>query len=49
MLQILLADEATRLLHGDDCLTQIHATTESLFASGGAGDLDSLPKFEIEV
>eukprot|EP00596_Hydrurales_sp_CCMP1899_P008607 CAMPEP_0119034688 /NCGR_PEP_ID=MMETSP1177-20130426/1704_1 /TAXON_ID=2985 /ORGANISM="Ochromonas sp, Strain CCMP1899" /LENGTH=358 /DNA_ID=CAMNT_0006992321 /DNA_START=479 /DNA_END=1552 /DNA_ORIENTATION=- len=46
--KILLADEATRLLHGDDCLTQIHATTESLFASGGAGDLDSLPKFEIE-
>jgi tyrosyl-tRNA synthetase len=48
--KILLADEATRLLHGNDCLAQIHATVDSLFASGGGGggaELESLPKFTV--
>merc|ERR1719171_2969732 len=32
-----LADEATRMLHGDAVLDDIHATAKSLFASGGGG------------
>eukprot|EP01039_Chlorochromonas_danica_P001524 gene1524-1662_t len=45
-----LADECTRLLHGDECLPQIHATIESLFSrnSGAGGDLDSLPKISLQ-
>jgi tyrosyl-tRNA synthetase len=45
--KVILADEATKLLHGVECLPQIHATVESLFAGkkgGSAADLDSLPK-----
>ena len=46
--KILLADEATRLLHGNDCLAQIHATVDSLFAGGSGGaELESLPKFTV--
>lgn len=41
--KVILADEATRLLHGSDCLDQIHATVSALFAGQGE-DLDSLPK-----
>eukprot|EP00607_Mallomonas_marina_P008066 CAMPEP_0182417912 /NCGR_PEP_ID=MMETSP1167-20130531/2365_1 /TAXON_ID=2988 /ORGANISM="Mallomonas Sp, Strain CCMP3275" /LENGTH=410 /DNA_ID=CAMNT_0024591777 /DNA_START=321 /DNA_END=1553 /DNA_ORIENTATION=- len=37
-----LADEATTLLHGSECLSQIHATADSLF-KGEGNDLDSLP------
>jgi tyrosyl-tRNA synthetase len=33
--KILLADEATAMLHGKDCLAQIHKSAESVF-SGGA-------------
>lgn len=44
----ILADEATALLHGRDCLTTIHATAATLFGSGGGGgDLESLPKISI--
>lgn len=47
--KVLLADEATRLLHGEDCLAQIHATVDSLFAGGSGGsDLDSLPKVYVD-
>jgi tyrosyl-tRNA synthetase len=42
----ILADECTRLLHGDACLLQIHTTVDSLFAGAG-GDLDSLPKVQL--
>lgn len=44
-----LADEATKMLHGEECLAAIHTTAESLFSkkSGGSGDLESLPKFEL--
>ena len=48
--KILLADEATKLLHGDECLEKIHNTVNSLFANGGNGgsDLESLPKIFID-
>ena len=38
-----LADEATTMLHGAECLPEIHKTAESLF-SGSGGDLNSLAK-----
>jgi tyrosyl-tRNA synthetase len=38
-----LADEATRMLHGADVLPSIHETAASLFA-GKSGSLDDLPK-----
>jgi tyrosyl-tRNA synthetase len=49
--KIILADEATKLLHGDECLIDIHNTVKSLFVcnsnSNGNGNgnqnLDSLP------
>ena len=48
--KILLADEATRLLHGEECLVNIHATVDSLFAGGAGGsDLESLPKIFVDV
>jgi tyrosyl-tRNA synthetase len=47
-----LADEATKMLHGEECLASIHSTVESLFSRQGAvgaaaGDLESLPKFTL--
>lgn len=50
--KVILADEATTLLHGAACLPQIHATAQTLFAGGGKGggkvDLDSLPRVAID-
>ena len=47
--KILLADEATKLLHGAECLDQIHSTAKTLFAAGsGASDLESLPKVFVD-
>jgi tyrosyl-tRNA synthetase len=46
--KVLLADEATRLLHGEDCLAKIHATVAALFAGAGS-DLESLPRIQLEV
>eukprot|EP00600_Ochromonadales_sp_CCMP1393_P015579 CAMPEP_0175035112 /NCGR_PEP_ID=MMETSP0005-20121125/23035_1 /TAXON_ID=420556 /ORGANISM="Ochromonas sp., Strain CCMP1393" /LENGTH=415 /DNA_ID=CAMNT_0016296127 /DNA_START=198 /DNA_END=1446 /DNA_ORIENTATION=+ len=47
-----LADEATALLHGAECLPSIHATVQSLFDNknkgGGAMDMDSLSKVQLE-
>lgn len=44
----ILADEATSLLHGRDCLAQIHSTVDSLFANkGGPEDLGSLPQIQL--
>lgn len=34
--KVVLADEATRLLHGDDCLAGIHAAARTLFANATA-------------
>ena len=39
----ILADEATALLHGSDCLPSIHETIKSMFKGGGQS-LDSLPR-----
>jgi len=41
--KVILADQATQLLHGQDCLEAIHETAKSLFSSGGKS-YDSLPK-----
>ena len=46
----ILADETTKMLHGEACLDAIHATADSLFSNkggGGGADLDSLPKFQL--
>jgi len=46
-----LADEATRMLHGAAVLDDIHATAESLFASGGGGggggSTEALPRVQL--
>lgn len=43
--KIVLADEATAMLHGRDCLKQIHETIENMFKKkGGGGSTDSLPR-----
>lgn len=44
--KIILADEATALLHGKDCLPAIHETIENMFKKkeGGAGNTESLPR-----
>jgi len=41
--KIVLADEATAMLHGRDCLDNIHQTTSNMF-SGAGGSTDSLPR-----
>lgn len=47
--KIILADEATKLLHGEACLAKIHATTQTLFAgASGSTDLSSLPRFQLD-
>ena len=44
--KIVLADEATSLLHGKDCLKQIHETIENMFKkkNNTGGGTDSLPR-----
>mmetsp|Transcript_31854 Transcript_31854/g.77358 ORF Transcript_31854/g.77358 Transcript_31854/m.77358 type:complete len:554 (+) Transcript_31854:74-1735(+) len=44
--KIVLADEATAMLHGRDCLSQIHSTIESMFKGGGQST-ESLPRIFI--
>ncbi len=48
--KVLLADEATAMLHGRECLPDIHATVASLFQEGGGGSeaLDSLTKLQLD-
>lgn len=46
-MKVILADEATKLLHGPDCLASIHATVKSLFSAGEGDHLESLPKIII--
>jgi tyrosyl-tRNA synthetase len=41
--KIILADEATKMLHGAECLPGIHATIKSLFSGAKGEDLDCLP------
>lgn len=45
--KVILADEATSLLHGSECLESIHATVASLFASRDSNSLDSLPRIAL--
>jgi tyrosyl-tRNA synthetase len=44
----ILADAATTLAHGPECLSDIHKTIKSLFEASSTTDLSSLPTFEIE-
>lgn len=45
-----LADETTRMLHGDACLDGIHATAEQLFQKGrsGVGSMENLPSVDVD-
>uniref|UniRef100_A0A7S4II76 Tyrosine--tRNA ligase n=2 Tax=Odontella aurita TaxID=265563 RepID=A0A7S4II76_9STRA len=54
--KVVLADEATALLHGRDCLKKIHDTAKSMFGGGaknkkggggGAQNTDSLPRIAV--
>ena len=40
--KIVLADEATALLHGRDCLKSIHETIDTMFKGGGGASTESL-------
>jgi len=44
--KIILADEATALLHGRDCLKNIHETVENMFKNkdGVSGGTEALPR-----
>ena len=48
----MLADEATTLLHGAECLTEIRAAADALFAAkasggGGGGNSAALPRVQL--
>lgn len=43
----LLADKATSLLHGEECLAAIHSTVDNLFSGAGGAELDSLIKVQL--
>ncbi|KAL7561816.1 hypothetical protein ACA910_013351 [Epithemia clementina (nom. ined.)] len=42
--KVILADEATSLLHGRECLDAIHQTIANMFAGSGTGATESLPR-----
>ena len=44
--KIVLADEATAMLHGRECLSQIHDTINTMFVGdgGGAASTEALPR-----
>jgi tyrosyl-tRNA synthetase len=42
--KIILADEATALLHGRECLESIHKTIQSMFSDGGGSSTEGLPR-----
>jgi tyrosyl-tRNA synthetase len=44
--KIVLADEATAMLHGRECLAQIHETVENMFKGSGEST-DSLPRIYV--
>ncbi len=46
--KVRLADEATTMLHGSECLKTIHDTVASLFGSDGGSNLDSLDKIVLD-
>jgi len=45
--KVVLADEATVLLHGSECLSAIHKTIETMFAGAGAST-ESLPRIFVK-
>ena len=45
--KIVLADEATAMLHGKDCLAEIHQTVENMFKGAGEST-DGLPRIFVE-
>ena len=50
--KVKLADEATGMLHGEECLGVIHQTVASLYSnsgSSGSSSLDSLQHIELEL
>lgn len=47
--KIALADEATTLLHGGECLKDIHETAKNMFKSKGGGGTESLPRISVSV
>jgi len=46
--KVVLADEATAMLHGKDSLTQIHQTVENMFKGSGEST-DGLPRIFVKV
>jgi tyrosyl-tRNA synthetase len=48
MVKIRLADEVTRLLHGEECLEAIHATVRTLYASSSSSSSSSSSLFSDE-
>eukprot|EP00980_Cylindrotheca_fusiformis_P010415 scaffold2315_cov113-Cylindrotheca_fusiformis.AAC.8 len=44
--KVVLADEATAMLHGRDCLPQIHETIQNMFKGAGE-NTDSLPRIYV--
>lgn len=42
-----LADEATAMLHGPECLAGIHKAADSLFGKNAKANLESLPTFDM--
>ena len=44
--KIVLADEATAMLHGRECLTQIHETVQNMFKGAGEST-DGLPRISV--
>jgi tyrosyl-tRNA synthetase len=42
--KIVLANEATALLHGPECLESIHKTIQTMFSDGGGSSTEGLPR-----
>lgn len=45
--KIVLADEATKMLHGEACLSEIHQTVDQIFVGGVGGSNAALPRARI--
>ena len=44
----ILADEATKMAHGQDVLPQIHDTVRKVFEAQSGGGVDGLPRVDVE-
>ena len=45
---VIIADETTTMLHGKECLDEIHSTVQTLFSKSGSGNLESLEKIPLD-